>query len=65
MTLPIGKPPTSIIIQQLYGINKCKGKGDTRVKTKAEEGVLFTTTEIHSSEDLGALEEQPQGTGDG
>lgn len=49
----------------MCGINKCKGQGDTRVKTKTQEGVLFTTIEIHGREDLWALEEQPKGVGDG
>jgi len=33
--------------------------------TKMQESTLFTTVEIHNSEDLCALEEQPKGAGDG
>lgn len=42
-----------------------QGEGGQRVKTKTQEGALFTTVEIHGSEDLWALEEQPEGVGDG
>lgn len=45
--------------------NECKGKVDMGVKTQTQEGALFTAVEIHNSEDLYALEEQPKGAGDG
>lgn len=35
------------------------------VKTGTQEGALFITIEIHNSEDVCALEEQPKGVGDG
>lgn len=38
---------------------------DTGVETETQEGALFTTVEIHNSEDLRALAEQPKGVGDG
>ncbi|EOA98870.1 GDP-mannose 4,6 dehydratase [Anas platyrhynchos] len=42
-----------------------KRKVDMGVRTEIQESTSFTTVEIHSSEDLCALEEQPKGVGDG